>query len=237
MYGVYSWKCDHLRNENCGHWRSAQSFDSIWEKWPHTSNWAKNTFSTVQLFPRRHSGRAIMAFARSFWHGRCQLHSRVHVGTTDRWWRWLAQGHVYNSILKNLKPSLANETTWEIGPLIPSPFGGRNSQVWLWWYRDILSLWPYKISLFLWCGVIRALLLSIRPQTFYYLPWVDDRKAPCSADYRSVTEAQNRRLRRNGDGLKFCRGNWLIRLMYHESRRVGLGTTVEYIERKFKTKA
>ena len=44
---------------------------------------------------------------------------------------WLAQGHVYNSILKNFEPNLANETTWETGPLTPSPFGGRNSQVWL----------------------------------------------------------------------------------------------------------
>ena len=38
-------------------------------------------------------------------------------------------GHVYGSILKIFEPSLANETTWEIGPLIPSPFGGRNSDV------------------------------------------------------------------------------------------------------------
>ena len=30
-------------------------------------------------------------------------------------------------------------------------------------------------------------------------------------------------------------GRWLREM--HESRRVGLGTTVEYIERKFKTKA
>ena len=44
---------------------------------------------------------------------------------------WLAQGHVYNSILENFEPKLANETTWEIRPLTPSPFGGRNSQVWL----------------------------------------------------------------------------------------------------------
>ena len=45
---------------------------------------------------------------------------------------WLAQGHVYNnSILKMFEPNLANETTWKIGPLIPSPFGGRISQVWL----------------------------------------------------------------------------------------------------------
>ena len=44
---------------------------------------------------------------------------------------WLAQGHVYNSILKIFEPNLANETTWKIGPLTPSPFGGRNSQVWL----------------------------------------------------------------------------------------------------------
>ena len=64
-------------------------------------------------------------------HGRCQLRPRVHVGTTDRWWRWLVQGHVYKSILKKFEPNLPNETVWEIGPLIPSPFGGRNSQVWL----------------------------------------------------------------------------------------------------------
>ena len=32
------------------------------------------------------------------WHGRCQLRPRVHVGTTDRWWRWLVRGHVYDSI-------------------------------------------------------------------------------------------------------------------------------------------
>ena len=47
-------KMDHLRNANCGHRKSAQSFDSTWEKWPNTSNWAKNTFSIVQLFPRKH---------------------------------------------------------------------------------------------------------------------------------------------------------------------------------------
>ena len=32
---------------------------------------------------------------------------------------WLAQGHVYNSILKISEPNLANETTWKIGPLYP----------------------------------------------------------------------------------------------------------------------
>ena len=48
---------------------------------------------------------------------------------------WLAQGHVYNSILKIFEPNLANETTWKIGPLTPSPFGGCNSQVWL--YKHI----------------------------------------------------------------------------------------------------
>ena len=40
-------------------------------------------------------------------------------------------GHVYNSIFKFFEPNLANETTWKIGPLSPSPFGGRISQVWL----------------------------------------------------------------------------------------------------------
>ena len=44
---------------------------------------------------------------------------------------WLAQGHVHNSILKFFEPNLANETTWKIGPLTRSPFGGRNSQIWL----------------------------------------------------------------------------------------------------------
>ena len=44
---------------------------------------------------------------------------------------WLEQGHVYNSILKIFEQNLANETTWKIGPLTPSPFGGRISQVWL----------------------------------------------------------------------------------------------------------
>ena len=72
MYGVCSWKCDHLRNVNCGHCMSAQSFDSTWEKRPNTSNWAKNTFSIVQRFPCRQSGQAIIAFASSTWHGRCQ---------------------------------------------------------------------------------------------------------------------------------------------------------------------
>ena len=47
---------------------------------------------------------------------------------------WLAQGHVYSSILKLFEPNPANETTWKIGPLTPSPFGGRNSQVWLYHY-------------------------------------------------------------------------------------------------------
>ena len=42
---------------------------------------------------------------------------------------WFAQGYVYNSILKSFEPNLANETTGKIGPLIPSPVGGRNSQV------------------------------------------------------------------------------------------------------------
>ena len=92
---------------------------------------SEKTFSIVQRFPRRHFGQAIIAFASSTWHGRCQLRPHVHVGTTDRWWRWLVRGHVYDSILKIFEPSLANETTWEIGPLIPSPFGGRNSEVWL----------------------------------------------------------------------------------------------------------
>ena len=44
MYGVLSWKCDHLRNANCGQQKSAQSVDSTCEKRPHASNWAKNTF-------------------------------------------------------------------------------------------------------------------------------------------------------------------------------------------------
>ena len=44
MYGVRSWNCDHLRNANCGHRRSAQSVDLTCEKRPHTSDSAKNTF-------------------------------------------------------------------------------------------------------------------------------------------------------------------------------------------------
>ena len=131
MYGVLSWKCDHLRNANCGQRRSAQSVNSTCEKRPHASNWAKNTFSIHQLFLHRHSKRAIFAFVSSSWRGRCQLRPHVHVGTADGWCRWLAQGHVYNFILKFFEPNLANETTREIGPLTPSPFGGRNSQVWL----------------------------------------------------------------------------------------------------------
>ena len=47
MYGQRSWKCDHLRNANCGHQRSAQSVDSTWKKRPHTSNRAKSTFLFV----------------------------------------------------------------------------------------------------------------------------------------------------------------------------------------------
>ena len=47
MYVVPSWKCDHLRNANCGHRRSALSVDSTCEKRPHTSNCAKNTFLIV----------------------------------------------------------------------------------------------------------------------------------------------------------------------------------------------
>ena len=42
-----------------------------------------------------------------------------------------SRGGMCTTLLKTLEPSLANETTWEIGPLIRSPFGGRNSQVWL----------------------------------------------------------------------------------------------------------
>ena len=45
-----------------------------------------------------------------------------------------------NSVLKNFEPNLANETTWEIGPLTPSPFGGRNSQVWLYNYKKKCNL-------------------------------------------------------------------------------------------------
>ena len=68
---------------------------------------------------------------------------------TDRWWRWLVRGHVYDSILKIFEPSLANETTWEIGPLIPSPFGGRNSEVWL--YNPITEkIYPKCFKSFFW---------------------------------------------------------------------------------------
>ena len=44
MYGVRSWNCDHLRNANCGHRRSAQSADLTCEKRPHTSDSEKKTF-------------------------------------------------------------------------------------------------------------------------------------------------------------------------------------------------
>ena len=44
MYGVHSWNCDHLRNANCGHRRSAQSADLTCEKRPRMSDSAKNTF-------------------------------------------------------------------------------------------------------------------------------------------------------------------------------------------------
>ena len=44
MYGVRSWNCDHLKNANCRHRRSAQSVDLTCEKRPHTSDSAKNTF-------------------------------------------------------------------------------------------------------------------------------------------------------------------------------------------------
>ena len=44
MYGMCSWKCDHLRNANCGHRRSAQSVDSTCKKRPHASNCSKKHF-------------------------------------------------------------------------------------------------------------------------------------------------------------------------------------------------
>ena len=50
---------------------------------------------------------------------------------------------VYNSILKFFEQNLANETTWKIGPLTPSPFGGRISQVWLY----IRTGWPISVLL------------------------------------------------------------------------------------------
>ena len=44
MYGVRSWKCDHLRNANCGHRRSAQSVDSTCKKRPLASNCSEKHF-------------------------------------------------------------------------------------------------------------------------------------------------------------------------------------------------
>ena len=73
MYGVRSWKCDHLRNANCGHRRSAQSVDSTCKKRPHASNCSEKHFFDCLTFLRRHSERAIFAFSSSAWHGCCQL--------------------------------------------------------------------------------------------------------------------------------------------------------------------
>ena len=39
------------------------------------------------------------------------------------------RGMMCTTLLRFFEPNLANETTWEILPHIPSPFGGRNSQV------------------------------------------------------------------------------------------------------------
>ena len=61
---------------------------------------------------------------------------------------WLAQGHVYNSILKVFEPNLANETTWKMGPLTPSPFSGHNSQVWL--YKEKFFTGTLVVTIQIW---------------------------------------------------------------------------------------
>ena len=78
-------------------------------------------------------------------HGVCKLYLARSLPITlpltrgNHWslMSWLEQGHVYNSTLKCFERNLANETTWKIGPPTASPFGGRNSQVWLYWVS-----WP-----------------------------------------------------------------------------------------------
>ena len=136
---ILGFKCTECVLENATTWEmriadtvSAQSFDSTWEKRPNTSNWPKNTFSIVQRFPCRHSGQAIIAFASSTWHGMVV----ANYAPACMWELPIADGvgscgGMCTTLLNIFEPNLANETTWEIGPLIPSPFGGRNSQVWL----------------------------------------------------------------------------------------------------------
>ena len=133
MYGVHSWKYDHLRmriadtgsqpNASIQPGKSDHIRQIAWKTLFRSSN-----FSSVGT-PNEQSSHLQaplgMVVAPAYMWG---------LPIADAWCRWLVQGHVYNSILKIFETNLANETTWEIGPFIPSPFGGRNSQVWL--YTD-----------------------------------------------------------------------------------------------------
>ena len=127
MYGVRSSKCDHLRNVNCGHHRSAQSVDSIWESDYIHQIERRPLFRPSTYFFRMHSERAIIAWASS---------AVAHVGTRQTAIYIIAdvnspQGYSHNFILKHfaIEPNQANETTCERGELIPSVFCGRNYQV------------------------------------------------------------------------------------------------------------
>ena len=194
MYGLRSWKGDHLRNANCGHQRSAQSVDSTREKRPHTSIERKAIFCLSDFSFRRRSKRAIIAFTSSTCHGRCQLRTRLTRGSHQSLMLWLAQGHVYNSILKNFEPNPANETTWKIGPHTPSPFGGRNSQVWLYFrsklnkdtktsFSSELQFWPNNhawviFGVFQWSEVF---LMELKGKTVFFF------KIPSSTSIASLT--------------------------------------------------
>ena len=145
MYGVRSWKCDHLRNANCGHRRSAQSVDPTCKKATTYVKLSEKHFFDCLTFPSqalRTSNHRVfkLRLARPL-----PITPPLTRGNQRSLMSWLAQGHVYNSILKFIEPNLANETTWKIGPLTPSLFGCRNSQVWLYF----LSPFFLSLSLFI----------------------------------------------------------------------------------------
>ena len=97
---------------------------------------SEKCFFDRPTFLHKHFQWAGSASAISAWHGRpppppppLHIDLRIHEGTTDCWCRWLAQGICVQLHIENFEPNPANETTWQIGPLIPRTFGGRSSQV------------------------------------------------------------------------------------------------------------
>ena len=149
MYGMCSWKCDHLRNANCGHRRSAQSVDSTCKKRPHAQ---RKTLFWLPNFPSQAlRTRDLRVFKlRLAWS--LPITPPLTRGNHRSLMSWLAQGHVCNSILKIFEQNLANETTWKIGPLgrvrsiviskltvFSAPAG--------WKYRKFYRVLRYKLDL------------------------------------------------------------------------------------------